>query len=299
MIHRLGVVGVGLLGGSFALATRARHPVNAIIGFDPDAEALARAAELGLIDRPAASLAELAQACDLILVAAPVGAVPAIFATLATHVNRSTWIMDVGSTKQSVLAAARAHLGTVAARFVPAHPIAGGERSGPDAASRDLFQNRHVILSRSETEDAGLYALAWQLWEQLGARPLDMTSVEHDRVFAAVSHLPHFASFAMVGDYAQRADGPLLFAHAGGGFRDFARIAGSSPSMWRDIALHNREALLAEMDRYLAALTVMRQQIANADSAALTSTLHSARDMRARWLAGEFAPRDTLPAQPD
>jgi prephenate dehydrogenase len=284
----LGIIGTGLIGGSLALALRAAGRVSAVRGYDQDRQASAEALARGIIDSSVPCAADAAAEADVVVIAVPVGAIAQTFSAVAPALKASAFMMDVGSTKVSVLASARATLGARLAAFVPTHPIAGGEVSGPQAARADLFRNRYAILTPGGECDAHAIARATALWEAAGARVARMDAAHHDRVFSAVSHLPHLLSFALVEAFARRADAPELFRFAGGGFRDMARIAGSSPSMWRDIALANREAILADLGEYQAALARLRTALEGQDGPQLAEGMQIARAMRARWLAGEF-----------
>jgi prephenate dehydrogenase len=192
-------------------------------------------------------------------------------------------VTDAGSTKANVVAAARAVLGERFIDFVPGHPIAGSERSGPGAARADLYRGKRVVLTPQADTRADALATVRALWEAAGAQVETLDAVQHDRVFAAVSHLPHLAAFALVDELAQRADSDTYFRFAASGFRDFTRIAGSNPEMWRDIALANREAVLAELDAYLAALQSLRQAVAGDDADALLKLFSRARNARENW----------------
>jgi prephenate dehydrogenase len=286
LIARLGVVGLGLLGGSVAKAALVRGVAQEVVGFDVNPTTAATAKALAIVSRVADSVDSLAAQVDVVILATPVGTMRSLLTILAAH--ERPWFMDVGSTKQSVISEATAALGKGIERFIPAHPIAGGERSGPEAARDDLFVGRHAILTPLPANAPELLVSARTFWTQLGASVIEMSAAQHDAIFSAVSHVPHLASFALVAHYADRSDGPLLFKHAGGGFRDFARISGSSPVMWRDIALANKAAVLPDLDRYIDALQAMRHAIADGDGPYLTDTMTRARSMRARWLAGEF-----------
>jgi prephenate dehydrogenase len=187
-----------------------------------------------------------------------------------------------------VVAAARAALGGRIGQFVPAHPIAGAEHSGASAAKADLYRGKRVVLAPLAENAPALVEKAARAWEACGARLSRMSPAEHDAVFAAVSHLPHVLAFALVQEVAQRPNSGQLFGYAAGGFRDFTRIASSHPEMWRDICVANRDALVAELDRYIERLRVLRAPLAAADGAALEQVFHEARDARNRWLAGEF-----------
>jgi len=193
-------------------------------------------------------------------------------------------VTDAGSTKADVVEAARAALGTRFADFVPGHPIAGSEQSGPGAARADLYRGKRVVLTPQDETRADAVATVRALWEAAGAQVETLGAAQHDRIFAAVSHLPHLAAFALVDDLAQRADGDTFFRFAASGFRDFTRIAGSSPEMWRDIALANREAVLAELDAYLASLQALRSAVSAEDAEALLAIFSRAREARNHWM---------------
>jgi len=203
---------------------------------------------------------------------------------LAPHLKAGAVVTDAGSTKANVVAAARAALGTRFADFVPGHPIAGSEQSGPGAARADLYQGKKVVLTPQADTRADALATVQALWQAAGAQVEMLDADLHDRVFAAVSHLPHLAAFALVDELAQRADGDTFFRFAASGFRDFTRIAGSSPEMWRDIALANREALLTELDAYVAALQGLRNAVSAEDADVLQAIFSRARAARERWI---------------
>lgn len=282
IVDRLALVGTGLIGGSFALALKQAGAVREVLGVGRNPARLTVARELGLIDR-AADWAEAGQA-DCILLAMPVGETEAVLNKLAPHLKAGAIVTDAGSTKANVVEAARAALGTRFADFVPGHPIAGSEQSGPGAARADLYQGKRVVLTPQAETRAGAIAMVRTLWEATGAQVETLEAAQHDRIFAAVSHLPHLAAFALVDDLAQRADGDTFFRFAASGFRDFTRIAGSSPEMWRDIALANREALVAELDAYLDALQTLRQAVDAGDADALLKIFSRARAAREHWL---------------
>lgn len=282
IVDRLALVGTGLIGGSFALALKQAGAVREVLGVGRNPARLTVARELGLIDR-AADWAEAGQA-DCILLAMPVGETEAILNKLAPHLKAGAIVTDAGSTKANVVEAARAALGTRFADFVPGHPIAGSEQSGPGAARADLYQGKRVVLTPQAETRAGAIAMVRTLWEATGAQVETLDAAQHDRIFAAVSHLPHLAAFALVDDLAQRADGDTFFRFAASGFRDFTRIAGSSPEMWRDIALANRGALVAELDAYLASLQALRSAVSADDAEALLAIFSRARAAREHWL---------------
>jgi prephenate dehydrogenase len=281
---KVAVVGVGLIGGSFALALKAARACGEVLGIGRGAANLKLALEQGVIDSIGADIAD----ADLVLVATPVAQYPRVLAALAPRLKATAIVTDAGSTKRDVIAAARAALGAKIAQFVPAHPIAGAERSGASAASAALFRHKRVVLTPlPENPDAAVQAVE-EAWQACGARVSRMDAAEHDAVLAAVSHLPHLLAYALVHEVAGRENSAQLFGFAAGGFRDFTRIASSHPEMWRDICVANRDRLLAELDRYLAKLQAVRPLVANGDGAALQRLFEEARAARERWLKGEY-----------
>lgn len=281
------IIGVGLIGGSLALALRRAWPSVCIVGKDVDAENLASAIREKVIDRNAEDR-DIANA-DIIVLAAPVGQTAAMLADIAPNLSANTVVTDVGSTKQDVLLAAQQVLGSAVSRFVPGHPIAGREMSGVAAADATLFIGKNAVLTPHELQDAAALARVTRMWKATGANVLEMAPSAHDAVFAAVSHLPHMLAFALVDSFARRADAKQLFSFAASGFRDFTRIASSSPEMWRDIALNNREAIVTELDRFLAEVASLRDVIAEGDAAALTERMTSAHNAREQWLVGDLS----------
>jgi prephenate dehydrogenase len=281
---RVAIVGVGLIGGSFALALKAAKRCGHVAGIGRGAANLQLALERGIIDAIAQDVAD----ADLVLVATPVAQFPAVLGAIAPRLKPTAIVTDAGSTKRDVVAAARAALGARIAQFVPAHPIAGAEKSGAAAASADLFRGRRVVLAPLPENPAASVQAVEEAWLACGARVSRMGAEEHDAVFAAVSHLPHLLAYALVHEFAGRANSAQLFGFAAGGFRDFTRIASSHPEMWRDICVANREPLLAELDRYAEKLRALRPLLERGDAAALERLFAEARAARERWLAGEF-----------
>ena len=286
--ERVAVIGVGLIGGSFALALKAARACGHVVGVGRDPQNLRRARELGAIDSTAPDAAAAARGADLVLIATPVAQFEPIFAALAPVLGVGAVVTDAGSTKRDVVAAARAALGARIARFVPAHPIAGAEQSGAAAARADLFRGKRVVLAplAENAPDAAVRVAA--AWEACGAKIFRMTPQQHDAVFAAVSHLPHLLAYALVQEIAGRADSAQLFGYAAGGFRDFTRIASSHPEMWRDVCVANRDALLAELDRFAARLAALRPLLERGDGKALEQVFAEARAARERWLNGDY-----------
>jgi len=282
IIEKLAIVGTGLIGGSFALALKQVGAVGEVLGVGRNASSLAHAQQLGLIDR-AVDWAAAGQA-DCILLAIPVGDTEAVLTQLLPHLKPGAIVTDAGSTKGNVVAAARAVMNARFSDFVPGHPIAGSEQNGPVAARVDLYQARKVVLTPEPDTNASALAIVRALWEATGAQVEILDAVLHDRIFAAVSHLPHLAAFALVDELACRTDSDAFFRFAASGFRDFTRIAGSSPEMWRDIALANREAVLAELDAYLVALQTLRAAVSVEDAVALLEIFSRARAARENWM---------------
>ena len=279
-LKRVAIVGVGLIGGSFALALRRAGVVATLVGVDRNAQALERAAALGVIDTAAESVSDAASGADLVVIAVPVRAIGPVLHDVALAMEPHAVVTDVGSTKGDVIAAARGELRAHFARFVAGHPIAGRESSGVDAAVPDLFKGARVVLAPSAETAPDAVDLVRACWEAAGGRVTLLDAARHDQIFAAVSHLPHLLSFALVSELASREDGGELFAFAAGGFRDFTRIAASSPEMWRDIALQNRTALLEEIDRYGARLAVFRELVERGDGPGLQRLMAEARASR-------------------
>jgi prephenate dehydrogenase len=285
---KVAVIGVGLIGGSFALGLKEAGACSSIVGVGRNPENMRVARERGIVDAVEADAATAVRGADLVLVATPVAQFEALFGSILPSLSPTALVMDAGSTKQDVVAAARAALGSRISQFVPAHPIAGAELSGAAAAKADLFRGKRVVLSPQPENSPALVERAAAAWEACGARISRMSAAEHDSVFAAVSHLPHLLAFALVQEVAQRANSGQLFGYAAGGFRDFTRIASSHPEMWRDICVANREALLAELDRYVERLRAVRAPLAAGNGAALEAVFDEARTARDRWLAGTF-----------
>ncbi|HXZ49181.1 MAG TPA: prephenate dehydrogenase/arogenate dehydrogenase family protein [Usitatibacter sp.] len=289
-LKRLAVVGVGLIGGSLALALRRAGAAASIVGFDRDAQALERAVALAVIDEAAASATEAARGAELVVVAVPVRSVGPVLHDVALALEADAVVTDVGSTKEEVVRIAREELRERFARFVPGHPIAGRESSGVEAAVADLFRSARVVLTPAAETAGDALELVRGCWEAAGARIATMAPERHDRIFAAVSHLPHLLAFALVSEIASREDATELLGFAAGGFRDFTRIAASSPEMWRDIALQNRAALLEELDRYGARLAVFRELVALGDGPGIERLMTEARTARHAWGAGHRRP---------
>jgi len=283
-IEKLVIVGVGLIGGSFALALKEAGAVGRVVGVGRGASNIRSALELGIIDAAGALDGTTFGDADLVLLAVPVGQMRAVMRSIAPLLGARTVVTDAGSTKQDVIALARRELKGALSRFVPGHPIAGTEKSGAESAFAGLYRERRVVLTPLEGTDPGALALVRAAWERCGASVFQLQPREHDAVLAAVSHLPHVLAYALVDQVARHKNAKQLFSYAAGGFRDFTRIASSHPEMWRDICLANRKALLAEIGRYGAKLERVRKMLERGDARALDALFTGARDARKRWL---------------
>ncbi len=277
------IFGTGLIGGSFALGLRQAGAVEEVVGFGRTPATLRAAQAIGVIDRAGINPAHEIGDADIVLVATPVAQMPEIFARIAPYLGPKTIVTDGGSTKGDVVDAARAAFGERIGQFVPAHPIAGAENSGPAAARADLYIGKKVVVTPLTENADDTLDVVKQAWALCGADVFELTPELHDRVFAAVSHLPHLLSFALVHDLAVRNDADLFFTFAASGFRDFTRIAASHPEMWRDICLANRDALLGELDSYRAQLDELRVALAENDGERLEEVFGIARQARRDW----------------
>lgn len=281
--NRIVVFGVGLIGGSFALALKQANAVKQVIGVGRRAETLQRAQALGIIDEMGDATS--VSGADLVLIAAPVAQTAVLLRELAPHLQAGTVVTDAGSTKGDVVQAARAALGDKISQFVPGHPIAGREQNGPEAALPELYRGKKVVLTALPENSSQSISTVASAWQRCGAQIHHLGAEEHDAVFAAVSHLPHLLAYALVDDIAARDNADRLFQYAASGFRDFTRIAGSSPEMWRDISLANRAALLAELDAYTVQLSTLRAMLVASDGAALEQVYARAQSARQAWIA--------------
>ncbi len=302
---KLVIFGVGLIGGSLARGLRERAGAGRggrIVGVGRSRASVERARDLGVVDEVAsldddAQLRAALTGADLALLAAPVAQTGPLLDRIAPFLDEATIVTDAGSTKSDVVAAARASLGARAARFVPGHPIAGRESSGVEAALPDLYVGRNVILCPLAENRPADVARIEALWRATGAQVTTMSHEQHDRVLASVSHLPHLLSFALVERILSAPDAALKFSFAAGGFRDFTRIAASSPEMWRDVCLANRDALVEELDGYTAVLAQLRAAIVAGDGAKLEAVFARSREARSQWqerggrISGDAAPK--------
>jgi prephenate dehydrogenase len=281
--QQLGLIGCGLMGGSFALALRHAGLVDQVVGFSPSASTVGKALQLGVIDRAAASAADAARGSDLVLVAVPVAATQTVLHEIAASLGAESLVMDVGSTKCDVVLAAQATLQDKFACFVPAHPIAGKEHAGVEHADAQLYQQRQVILTPSGDTPLARIKQATQIWQAMGGQVSHMSPEAHDAAFAAVSHLPHVLAFAFMNSISQQAQGQTFLELAGPGFRDFTRIAAGDPKVWRDILLANRDEVLRQSALFQEQLQQFDQLIRAGDARALQDTITQASGERAGW----------------
>jgi len=284
LVEKLVVVGVGLVGGSFALALKGAGAVGRVIGVGRGARNIRRALELKIIDAAGALDEATFADADLVLLAVPLGQMRAVMRSIAPHLGAKTVVTDAGSTKEGVVALARRELKGALSRFVPGHPVAGTEKSGADAAFAGLYRGRRVVLTPLEETGPEALALVRAAWERCGASVFELRPREHDAVMASVSHLPHVLAYALVDQVARHKNAQQLFSYAAGGFRDFTRIAASHPEMWRDICLANKKALLAELVRYGGKLERVKRMLERGDARALHALFSGAREARDRWL---------------
>lgn len=284
MIRRLAIIGVGLIGGSLARALRGSGAVDEVVGCGRSLTNLERARELGVVDRYSQDPRVAVAGADLIFVSVPLGSMRGIFEGIRGYVDQGAVITDGGSVKGSVVADARAVFGQVPSCLVPGHPIAGTERSGVDASFPELYRNRRVILTPlPETAPEALDRVE-RMWRSCGAEVSRMSVAHHDEVLAATSHLPHMLAFGLVDTLARMDETEEIFRYAAGGFRDFTRIASSSPVMWRDVCIANREALSAMLGRFSVELTDLAESIRRGDAERLLQIFERAKSARDRYL---------------
>ena len=276
------IVGVGFIGASLGLALKGAGVVREVIGVGRSSANLDQAKKMGAIDR-VADLAEAVQSSQWIVLCVPVAQMRAIFTQLELHLGPNTLITDAGSTKSDVILAAKEVLGKKVCQFVPAHPIAGGAQHGAAAARADLFQGKQTIICQLQENSAADVALVEEFWKVLGSNIKRISAVQHDAIYAAVSHLPHILSYALMASVLNSEDAEQKLGHAGAGFRDFTRIAASSPEMWRDICIANKQAILKELDQYLSVTGRLREMIAKEDAAGLEKVFQKASQARQKW----------------
>jgi prephenate dehydrogenase len=286
MFEQLGLIGCGLMGGSFALALKRAGLVKRVVGYSKSPSTLQRALSMGVIDVEAPSALLAVSGADIVLLAVPVAATEATLKAIRHLVTKEMLIMDVGSTKRDVIDAARRVLRDHIGSFVPCHPITGKEVSGVEHADPDLYTDRQVILTPIDRTHPVQAEKALQVWEGLGCKVLKMTPDAHDAAFAAVSHLPHLIAFALMNAIASQDYGKDYLSLAGPGFRDFTRIAASEPKMWRDILMANRHELLEQSRIFQRALHAIEQMIDGGNAEGLEDLINQASETRAQWRMG-------------
>ncbi len=290
MFNQLGLIGCGLMGGSFALALKKAGLVKRVVGYSKSPSTTEKAKRLGVIDVAAESALLAVSGSDIVIIAVPVAATEATFRAIRHLVGPGVLFMDVGSTKRDVVDAARRVLKERLPAFVPAHPIAGREVAGIDHADALLYQGRKVILTPLQQTDPVLVQKATDVWAAVGCQVLKMTPEHHDSAFAAVSHLPHLLAFAYMNALAEQPLGQEFLSLAGPGFRDFSRIAASDPTIWRDILLSNREEILKQSAAFREALEHLERNMRDWNGGPLQSLIQTASDARSQWQLGSKPP---------
>jgi prephenate dehydrogenase len=286
MFKQLGLIGCGMMGGSFALALKQAGLVERVIGYSKSPSTTEKARQLGVIDQVAESALLAVSGADIVLIAVPVSATDATFRAIRHLVTPDCLFMDVGSTKRDVVDAARRVLKERAASFVPAHPITGKELAGVQHADGTLYRERQVILTPIAQTSAGMLDKAHQVWTAVGSKVRVMTAEAHDEAFAAVSHLPHLLAFAYFTAVLQQKQSEEFLALAGPGFRDFTRIAASDPAVWRDILITNREEVLKQTEQFRGALGVLEQTLRNCEGESLEALVNGVSLARSQWRMG-------------
>jgi prephenate dehydrogenase len=286
VFEQLGLIGCGLMGGSFALALKRAGLVKRVVGYSKSPSTTERARQMGVIDMAAPSALLAVSGADIVLLAVPVAATEATLKAIRHLIKPTTLVMDVGSTKRDVVDAARRVLRDQVGSFVPAHPITGREVSGVEHADADLYSGKQVILTPIERTLTAQLNKATEVWTALGSHVVKMSPESHDAAFAAVSHLPHLMAFALMSAISSQERGSDFLSLAGPGFRDFTRIAASDPQIWRDILLANREELLAQSKLFQRTLQAMELMIESGNGDALEGMIELASDARAKWRMG-------------
>ncbi len=287
MIKRLCIIGVGLIGGSLARSLRQSGGVGEVVGSSRRQENLERAVALGVIDRYDTDPARAVQGAEVVMVAVPLGSMERVFRAMAPGLSADAVVTDAGSAKGSVIEAARSALSGALANVVPGHPIAGTEQSGVEASFPELFQGRRVILTPLAETRREATARVRDMWARTGAEVVEMEAVHHDEILAATSHLPHLLAYSLVDALARMEDRVEIFRYAAGGFRDFTRIASSDPTMWHDICLANRKAILDVLARFQEDLDKLTVAIQNDDGAFVKEVFARAKEARDRFTKTE------------
>jgi prephenate dehydrogenase len=279
-LNKLCVIGVGLIGGSFALKLKQLDLVKQVVGYGRNRDNLQTAVDMGVIDQAAESLQAAVEGADLVVLAVPIASIAEIYAQIYPHLSSDTLVTDVGSAKTSVIESVQRALGEMPPNFVPGHPIAGREKSGVEAVEADLYQNHRVILTPLEKTNKQAVQTVRELWQAVGAEVTEMSSRFHDEVFAATSHLPHMLAFALVDMLNEHSELGNVFQYTAGGFRDFTRIASSDATMWRDIAVNNGDAIVKWIEEYQRELSKLSALISDKNADALFELFSDAKAAR-------------------
>ncbi len=280
-MNKICIIGVGLIGASFAVGLKCANQVNTIIGFGRHEDKLKKAQTLGIIDQYSLDIGSALEGVQMVLIAVPVNSFKQILSLIKPHIDDATIICDVGSTKGSVVDAAKDIFGQMPKRFVPAHPIAGKEKSGIEAADEKLFYNQRIILTPQDCTDTQAVTKVRELWESVGGKVEIMSAQKHDDLLAMTSHLPHILAFSLM-DYL-RDNNPDAMNYAAGGFKDFSRIASSDSLMWRDICLNNSVDIIKHINGYQQVLNKLANLIENRQSQTLENLFSEAKSMRDAW----------------
>ena len=291
MFEQLGLIGCGLMGGSFALACKRAGLVKRVVGYSKSPSTTERARQMGVIDQDASSALMAVSGADLVLVAVPVAATEATLKAIKGLITPKMLVMDVGSTKCDVVDAARRALRDQLGSFVPAHPITGKEVAGVEHADVDLYVGQQVVLTPVEKTFTAQLKQAIELWKALGSKVTTMSPESHDAAFAAVSHLPHLMAFALVNAIVGQPQGDEYLGLAGPGFRDFSRIAASDPKVWHDILMANKAQVLAQSQAFREQLVALEKMMESGDGAALTQQIAQASAVRSAWRMAADKPR--------
>jgi prephenate dehydrogenase len=281
---QLGLIGCGMMGGSFALAAKRAGLVDRVVGYNKSTNKAEVAKRMGVIDDAAASILQAVMGADLILISVPVSATYDVFKAMQFGLHKEALVLDVGSTKASVIQAATQIFGALPPNFVPSHPIAGKERAGIEEVDVDLYRGKRAILTPTSATHAQALTQATEVWQAIGMSTTCMTAKEHDAVFAAVSHLPHLVAFAYMNGIADQKNAAQFLQMAGTGFQDFTRIAASHPEIWTDIFLANSEEILAQSDLMRKSLSQMEEAIREGRSSELKNLIHTASTVRGAWI---------------
>ena len=281
-MDRICIIGVGLIGGSFAAGLKKSGAVNTVVGFGRNEKNLKKAQALGVIDEYSLDIKKALDKAEMVLIATPVNSFKAVLESIKPHINSSTIISDVGSTKASVIKIAHSVFGKMPENFIPAHPIAGKEKSGVEASDANLFNNKRVILTPEATANTQSVVQVSKLWEVLGAKVEIMNDTKHDDLLAMTSHLPHMLAFGLM-EYLISND-PNACDYAAGGFKDFSRIASSDAVMWRDICINNPEQIVKHIEGYQQTLSQLSDLIKNNQSEELETLFSNAKSARDHWL---------------